>query len=419
VLFMAVLALIEWRSDRRLTIVEEGAVAFALAIFVLTMGYSASYDPYSADLSAPAAFDTLVALCLTAAVLFLWSKRPAWFLLFALTGYFARPTGLLSLLFLGLAGVVVLPRAERARTLAMIGVGAGACLVAGYLYESYLHAAAGSGPIAYAGGSLLDRVRFLQFGDIRRVLFVAVPTGLIPSLALFYVRRQDPYARMITAFTLLYFSFFYVQAFVALHHFAPIMVLPIVVLWRIVLQGRSSRWLLPAVYAAAVLCFVLSLPRSLQVLRAYRDIGTSMEFTIGDYDGEYASYRSAIKARTLLFGVFPADWDVSDPANQFVGAPTSMMRYSFIGRGVAVNYVVQPPTGEAPAGFTRVAGDERGSVYVRDMARWRHERFSPPRTDYRSPLYDIPRETLFEFVGRPARNYDVNLGRLPLLGRFF
>jgi hypothetical protein len=144
-----------------------------------------------------------------------------------------------------------------------------------------------------------------------------------------------------------------------------------------------------------------------------------MSFAIGSYDGDYASYRSAIEARTLIFGLFPADWDVRDPANQFVGAPTSMMRYSFIGGGADVNYVVQPSAEEVPAGFKRVAGDERGAAYVRDTARWRRERFSPPRTDYRSPVYDIPRETLFEFVGRPARNYDVNLRKLPVVGRLF
>ena len=419
VLFMAVLALIEWRSQRRLTLGEESAVALALAIFVVTMGYSASYDPYSADLATPAAHDTLLLISLTGAVLFLWSSRPAWFLLFALMGYFVRPTGLLSILFLGMTGAIFLPRSELARVLAMTGLAALACLVAGFLYESYLHAAASGRPIAYAGGSLLERVRFLQFGDLRRAFFVAIPAGLIPSLALFYVRRQDPYARMLTAFTVLYFFFFYLQAFVALHHFAPAMILPIVVLWRIVLQGPSRRWLKPAVYAAAAVCLVLSLPRSFEVLRAYRVIGSSISFAIGSYEGDYSSYRSAIEARTLIFDLFPAEWDVRDPAIEFVGAPTSMMRYSFVRDGGDVNYVVQPPAEKIPAGFTRVAGDERGSVSVRDTARWRRERFSPPRTDYRSPVYDIPRETLFEFVGRPARNYDVNLRRLPFLGRLF
>lgn len=430
VLYMAMLALAEWGTRRRLTFAEEGAVALALAIFVVTMGYSASYNPYSADLAAPAAFDTFVPLCLAAAILFLWEKNVGWFLLFVILGYFARPTGLLSLLLLAVSGAAFLHRADRVRSLTMIGAGIGACVVVGYLYEILLGIASEGRPIAY-GGSLLNRVRFLQFLDLRRLLFLLIPTGLIPAGALFVLRPQDRHAKMLTGFILLYFLFFYLQAFVALHHFAPVMILPVVVLWRIVLNGSPRRWLRPVVYAAATLCFVLSLPRSFELLRAYRAVGASLKYGIGDYEGDYAEFRAAIDARKLLFSLFPADWEVSDPAKELVGAPTSMMRYAFVGQGKDVNYVVLPTAADAPAGFTEVTraetdfgidyseGDLGGAVFVRDTLRWQRQRFSPPPTGYRSPLYDIPRETLFDFLGRPARNYSLDLRSLPVVGRLF
>ncbi len=113
---------------------DEAALGLALASFVVAMAYSASYDSYSADLSAPAAFDALTVLSLAGAILFLWSGRLAWFLLFAMLGCFARPSGLLFLVFLGLGSIFV-ARDQRGRMLAMIAAGIGACVLASFIDE--------------------------------------------------------------------------------------------------------------------------------------------------------------------------------------------------------------------------------------------------------------------------------------------
>ena len=70
-------------------------------------------------------------------------------------------------------------------------------------------------------------------------------------------------------------------------------------------------------------------------------------------------------------------------------------------------------------GFTGIAESPTGAVYVKDLERWRRDRYRELRTDYRSVVYEIPRETLFRHLGAPAGNYTINLKSVPLLGRLF
>ena len=66
-----------------------------------------------------------------------------------------------------------------------------------------------------------------------------------------------------------------------------------------------------------------------------------------------------------------------------------------------------------------VAESEEGSIWVRDADVLEGHRRNPPATDFASPIYRIPRETLFRHVGVPAEDYDLNLKRLPVVGRLF
>jgi hypothetical protein len=104
VLFCLLIQVIEWRSPCILGCAEEAALCLALAIYTVTMSYNASYDPYFADIAAPAAFETLTVICILATIYFLWNGRSGWFFFFALMSYLCRSTGLL---MLGLLGVVI------------------------------------------------------------------------------------------------------------------------------------------------------------------------------------------------------------------------------------------------------------------------------------------------------------------------
>lgn len=420
VLFVVLTDLVEYRSPRRLGALAEGAIVIALAAYVVTMVFSASYTPYSADASAPAAFETLTVLCIAATILFAWEGHTGWMLVFALLVCFARPTGLLVVALLGV-GTLTLAAPERRAQLARLGLAIVVCLVAGALYEKVFvpRAASGSG-VAYASGSVLDRLRYLTFTDLRRVLFVVVPGGILPALALLAWRRQDPLARQLTVVSVLYFLFFYPQAFVALHHFVPVMILPIVVFWRIAMAD-DARWPAGAAAVAAALALVLSLPRSFALDRPTREIGRATEVRVGNLNGDWSAYRDALHARLGVRALFRPEWEVPDAARERVGDALGVLYYAWRPRTSAdsVNYVIQVE-GAAPAdGFTPVASRDGLTVFVRDTARWRHDRETPPRTDFRSALYEIPRSTLYPFIGVPAHAYQVDLARLPLLWRLF
>jgi hypothetical protein len=421
-LLFAVLAeVIEFRSPRRLTAGGEGAILLALATFVVTMVYSASYTPYSADASAPAAFESLTVLCIAATILFLWNGRTGWMLVFAVLGYLARPTGLLVLILLAV-GTTMLPPDERRDQRLRLVAAVAACLATLVLYEHVFMPWAAHGlPSGYISGSILDRLRYLALTDVRRVLYLAVPCGVLPALALAAWRRQDGLARQLTVFCALYFLFFYPQAFIALHHFVPVMLLPIVVYWRVALSAQT-RWPVGAAAVAAAASLLLSLPRSFAVDRSVREVGRATEIRVGDLDGGWQAYREALRARRGVRSLFRAEWEVADAARELVAAPLGVLYYAAQARRTGsdtINYVIQAAKEPGPSGFTAVASDSVLAVFVRDTTRWARDRATPPRTDYRAALYDMPRTTLHRFLGIPAHAYQLDLAQLPGMWRFF
>jgi hypothetical protein len=418
ILFMALAALIEFRSPRRLGGIEEAAIMLALAVYVVTMGYSASYDSYFADLSSPAAFETLTVTVMVAAASFLWSEQPGWFVGAAVLSYLARPTGLLFVLLLGLGLVLVAP--ERRRSIFILV--AASVGVWGLLYVAYevLLPSFADTTLEYSAGSIIDRFHYLRLDDWRRVIYVVVPGGLVPAVALLAVRQQDRIARSLTIAALGYFVVFYVPAFTNLHHFVPAMILPIVVFWRVALRRSSRRWLVGAAYAGGIVALIASLPRHFEIDRSMRQIGGAVAYRIGDYGSSRVSaHRESYRGRDLLHRLFAPDWEVADPSAELVGGMQLIYYATKAVQPGRTNYVVQPLSQPRPPGYSKLAEDEAAAVYINDLARWRQDRFRPRRVDYRSRIYEIPRETRAFYWGIPARNYTINLGALPVFWRLF
>jgi hypothetical protein len=419
VLFAALLAIIEFQSPRRLRPVEVTAVVLALAVFVVTMGYSASYNSYFADLSSPAAFETLTITVMVAAAYFLWSEQQWWFVGAAVLSYLARPTGLLFILLFG-AGVFLLAPERRRQSLFLVTATVGLWGILYVAVEILLPSLTESG-LGYPASSILERFHYLRLDDWRRVIYVIVPGGIIPALALLAVRQQDRIAQSLTFAALGYFLVFYVPAFTNLHHFVPAMILPVVVFWRIVLRQSRHRWLVGAALVGGVAAFFVSLPRHFEIDRTMRWIGNATAYHIGNYGSpHFAGHRESYDGQDLLKQLFPADWEVQDPSDELVGG-LQLIYYASqsVESGTVTNYIVQPRSEPPPSGFLGLGEDETGVVYVRDVDRWQRDRFQPRRTDYRSWLYEIPRETMSGIWGVRAGNYTINLGTLPGIWRLF
>ena len=421
VLFAVLLELVEWASSRALRVTEEGAIALAVFAFAAAMSFNSSYSPYAADISSPgASFESLTVLCIGATVLFLWRGATAWMLGFVVLGYLARPTELLFLGLVLLASFVVAGEDRRA-WMTRAGLGIAACIATNIAYEHvYLPHIAHVARAGFGSNSILARLQYLTLTDIRRVLFAAVPGGLLPFAWLFAWRRQDRHARLLTLATASYFLFFYAQAFAALHHFVPAMVLPVVVFWRSQLKP-TSRWTAPTAAALAVVCVWLAVPARRAIDRTPRRIGREMARNAADGLGGPAGASETMLRSGTLTALFPRMSDKPDPARELVLTHLSMLYYAerFGVPADSALFVVRPPRASAPAGMMRVAEDSVSAVFVRDTLRWQWDRTHPPPTDYRSRTFDVPMTALFPFLGVPAGRFDFNLARLPGVWRVF
>jgi hypothetical protein len=271
-----------------------------------------------------------------------------------------------------------------------------------FLYAIGVEALTGS-QVAEGSGSLLRRVRFIRFDDWRRVAWLIVPSGILPALLLPSWRRLDDQARTLSLVTLAYFAFFYVLSFIALHHFAPAMFLPLAVFWRHESQrGRRAPapWLV-ATGAGILVAIVAALPRTLEPYRSNRLMAATIAADIGNARG-YASIRNQYDASRSLDSLFTPFFRVRDPRRERVGDPLSLLWYALRAnpaRDTAL-FIVQPADRPAPEGTT-LLGTARGyALHARDTAVAHRLRAIAPPPDPRSRLYDVPRTTLFQHMGR-------------------
>jgi hypothetical protein len=409
VLFCLLIQLIEFDSPRSLGLVEEAALFLALAIYTVTMSFNASYDVYFADIASPAAFETLTVVCMLASIYFLWSGQDLWFFYFALLGYLSRPTGLM---VLGLAGVSIAfcARERLQGCLIRIAVALGMCLVVGFLYEKVVvPSVAGTSMIGYSSSSVIARFHFLNLDDFSRINFALFPSGILPFMSLFALRWQDSLGRVLSVLTVMYFAVFYVPAFVALHHFVPVMIFPLVVFWRLYLfhVDHLRRIVLPAAAVAAGVSLWLSLPRHFEINRIHREIGQATDYRVAEYSIDYRKINHA----DLMLKLVSPDWDVKDPFQELVASPYTIIFYALKPKDSHsnINYIVQLLREPPPSGFTKIADDGVAGLYVRDLQQWQKDRFRSLRTDYQSKLYYIPRTTLFPHWGVREGKYSVDL----------
>jgi hypothetical protein len=249
---------------------------------------------------------------------------------------------------------------------------------------------------------------FLQVTDWRRLEFAVVPAGILPAFALLAWRRHDEAARAMTIVTVTYFLFFYVQAYSALHHYVPAMLLPLAVFWRDVLSRPPAgrRWLLAATAVAGLAALWLSLPRAANVYTAGRHVGETIDDRVSGYaDADPRALRRALLLRELL----PPDWDPRVPQSLHGGSELTWNVYArrhpakaaSPAPESAVNYVLQEARDPAPPAMRLIAANPDGALYVRDERVWAEHRALRPAASVGSRLYEIPRGMLFRTMPPP------------------
>jgi hypothetical protein len=385
-----------------------------LAAYAVVVSFSATYNPYHADLALPATQDTLFVVCFLAFVVFFVRREHGWMVLFFFLTLLSLPSWMI-LVGTWTAAVIVLWRPVPWRTVII----ASFCVVLGLALPAalpFLLAAVnlpqpGS---EYAAGGLLTQLRYVQFADLRRFLFVLIPSGILPALGLLAWKRQDTVARALVLVTLVYFAIFYFKADTALHYFIPAMLLPLAVFWRLELKSVVPKAANVAVASAAVIALLLSLPQDRSPHLRARLIGSA---SVDDRQG-YEAFEPAFFRGLDLYGeLFPPPWDPRVPSEMYGGSPLAWNYYSQ--RRLSTekpNYFLTDGSGPVPAAARLVATEESAALFVRSDSVWRVHS-APPRTSSIGAIYSIPSDVLIG-TGRTTsfRVFDTHAALRKLLG---
>ena len=215
-------------------------------------------------------------------------------------------------------------------------------------------------------------------------------------------RRQDDVARRVTLVALAYFGFFFVKSRISLHHFVPVMLLPLVVAARVVpLEARHGRRWIAGWIAAAGVALALSAPQSWRVSRAARPVAAAMTQRVGNYNG---GDPSVFNAAVLLGELFPADWDPRVPDSTYGGSPLVWLRYMRLGPpDTSTNYLLAPDGDAVLTGMTAIAGRDGVALHLRSDSVLAHHRAIRPVGLTNAPIYRIPQRALFEGRDGPGR----------------
>ena len=376
----------------RLKATEQSLVWLGLAIYLVVMTFSNTYNTYYADLALPASQDTLAVACFLGFVFAFVRSEPFWIVLWVALTYFSLINGaLLVVLWLLAVGVLWRPR-PRGAIVATLSALIGA-MVAAQAAPAVLDAFNLPPPGDVHGlGRLLARftgpqleewreLKFLWHEDyLMRWAFVVFPSGILPSLALLGWRRQDSVTRTVAAVTVSYYLLFYMQAYVSLHYFVPAMLLPLVVYWRTDIPGSRGRprLFLFATAAAGLVALYLSLPPDATPGHHARRIGAATEIRLGGYESmEPEAFRQA----WILGHIVPHPAHHLVPKRSFGEAATVLYHYAHRSWPKGdINYVLQAASSPVPEGMELLAAKRDAKLYVKDravLAQHRAER--PPR----------------------------------------
>ncbi len=396
-----VVTLIEEGAPRPLSKVEMLLASAGVLTICLVLFWNTSYDPYSTDLSSPASIDVLALAFLTVTLRSILQGNHLGAMGGAALLTATRPSGLM-LCGLMCASLFLVHRFKRTRSLDAAFLATLTCVGVSIAYTWALRWLVAD-PASQGEGDLLYRLRYLRFDDWKRLAILAVPSGIVPIVSLLAWRRLRGFDAALILTWLGYGCFFYVLAFVALHHFAPAMLLPLIVFWRwrMHVADTGTRVVHGAVLVGLIASVWLAKPGDVSTFRAERQTAARLDYRIGRYGQSYEGTRQAFEGRKVLDSLFTPFASPLDPSKTRLGSNWALIHYSATAaKARTPDYIVQAHDAPAPgAPYQEVASVERSTLWVRDPAAWRRERTSPPPLDPRSWLFDVPRLTLFRHLG--------------------
>jgi hypothetical protein len=372
-------------------------IALGLVSFGWVMAYSATYDPYCADIALPATQDALLLVTFLGVVSAFEHRR--WIELFSftlLTLIGSSGGGLLLATFaLGVALGFRQRPWGRIAGLALCVAGSMAVVRFVPVVLEHFHLPPPGGEHDFR--ALLRKYWFLMVHDVKRLAFLAVPCGVYPVFAVFSWRRADEMTRALLLVSGVTFLAYYVLAHIALHYFVPSMVLPLVAFWR---HHRPASWKwhrgkITACAAAALVAIWLAFPEETSIYRGTREVGQRLDTShVPNYSGSDPGF---FKAAELLVQLFPKDYDPRVPEELYGGSPMAWVFYSRrpTGSGTRKSYFLVAD-GWIPERSIRVAEKDGTALYRLDDGTYERDRIWRPAGSQGPRIFSLSRDVLFD-----------------------
>ena len=393
-LFAALVAAIE-AGRARLEIGVLGLLWGGVVSFGLVMSYSATYDPYCADMSMPGVMDTLVMVLLLAAAAAHAKRSLGWLFCWSLLALMTGPAGLFSLgaALVGLTLASWPPNWKRALPYAGALFG---CLVALTIAPIFVglfgfHAPGGEhGPIRF-----LSKFGFIATADVERIAWALLPAGIYPVVVAFAWRRSDELSRILLVVSAVLFAMYYVMGFVSLHYFVPVMLLPLVAFWRSFDSREFGMLAWGGCTAGVTLALFAGLPASSGIYTGTRTIG--QRISVQGFPGYSTMAPEIFAASQRLEALFPKDMADEVPAEAYGGSPLAWLYYAErpTAASAGTNYVLAAASSPEPEGFQELYRDELAAVYVQDRSKWQEDRHLQPTNSNGQWVYQVDRNRLF------------------------
>ena len=208
------------------------------------------------------------------------------------------------------------------------------------------------------------------------MMYLLLPCGILPALFLVRWGRQDALARSLTLLTAVYYLLFFIQPNAALHHFVPVMIVPLVVFWRISLTPHS-RWQPWLTAVAAIVAIAICLPRQMRLHTEAKLVGSAIENRI---DGYEQSNPRVFSGSELLIEVIPYVWDAAR-SGTYGGSPLMWNYYAHHAEHAGAadrNYVLQAVDDPPPNDMALIVRRDGLALYMKsDEIRDKHRSMKP------------------------------------------
>ncbi|MGJ5620574.1 hypothetical protein [Sulfitobacter sp. MF3-043] len=404
ILYIIILGLIRTGRKARVLPIDHALIIWALMIYTVSIIYSGGYNPYFGDSPMPAARETLAMALFLGYIYLVVTNQMGFACVIGILAYMTLPTGGLWMLLV-LAAFFLTWQPRDWRRIRWIFALLVACAIIGTSGPVLIRAAG----LPVPGGefdlkSIVNRLRYVTFWEPERLAYLIVPAGVLPALSMVFWRHQDQLSRMLVLITMSFFLFFYFQGYrVLLHHFIPVMLTPLIVMWRYDwLSIARNVWPARAMIAAGLVVGIyLSFPAIPWLHQFSREIGSHVQVVGPRYDGYKLTGLDTF--HETFERVFPVRFTDKEAAKNYFGGPLVWLYYATQPKAAdqTITYVLQPETTPAPTDARAQETYDGYILYVLDEGRYQTHLNTTFSTHFSAPAYHVSRDDIF---GRGAQS---------------